>query len=860
MSLNKKGLTEKEVLASREKHGSNSLRRIKGKGIVRRFFDNLADPIIKILICALAIEVAFTFGNCNLIEVFGILAAILIATTVSTLSEYGSEKAFLKISAESSVYKVKAIREGRMTEIDADQVVVGDIISLSRGEKIVADGNIISGEVFVDQSALNGENTEVRKLPGISTELSVSDECSVFRGTLVVDGEAFMSVKRVGTSTFYGRLAEDVQSETRESPLKIRLSKLAHQISIIGYVVAILVGLTYLFNVFVVEEGFVGWRILAALSDTKYLLGHLLRALTLMITVVVVAVPEGLPMMITVVLSANMKRMVKDKVLVKKLVGIETAGSINILFTDKTGTLTTGKLSVDRIITDSGVYKSLKQLKSERYIFDGILLCAKLNTECTLIDGEINGGNSTDRAISEFFFSEKCAVPRVMARIPFKSELKYSSVTLSDGRVLIKGAPETILERCCLTYSESGKAYASDLSRVRREYTSAVSRGERVIAVALGKVDSPDTLTFLGLIVLKDKLRPGVEKSVDTMMRAGVQIVMLTGDNIDTAMSIAEECGFYRRKSDDIAITSDQLASLGDAELVEILPKLRVVARALPQDKSRLVKISAECNLVVGMTGDGINDAPSLKLADVGFAMGSGTEIAKSAGDIVILDDSFSAICKTVLYGRTIFKSIRKFITFQLIMNLAACGITLIGPYIGIDTPITIIQMLWVNIIMDTLGALAFAGEPPLGYYMLEKPKRRDEPILSRRTLSHVAANGIYTLVLLTVFISARLFKNFYGSLERHLCAFYALFIFSGIVNSFTARSDRVFIFSGMRKNQLFLLVMSSIVVIQMLIIYFGGALFRSIPLSLRELGSVLLLSLSVLLFDSFRRVFTRLR
>ena len=447
-----------------------------------------------------------------------------------------------------------------------------------------------------------------------------------------------------------------------------------------------------------------------------------------------------------------------------------------------------------------------------------------------------------------------------MARTPFKSELKYSSVTLSDGRVLIKGAPETILERCCLTYSESGKAYASDLSRVRREYTSAVSRGERVIAVALGKVDSPDTLTFLGLIVLKDKLRPGVEKSVDTMMRAGVQIVMLTGDNIDTAMSIAEECGFYRRKSDDIAITSDQLASLGDAELVEILPKLRVVARALPQDKSRLVKISAECNLVVGMTGDGINDAPSLKLADVGFAMGSGTEIAKSAGDIVILDDSFSAICKTVLYGRTIFKSIRKFITFQLIMNLAACGITLIGPYIGIDTPITIIQMLWVNIIMDTLGALAFAGEPPLGYYMLEKPKRRDEPILSRRTLSHVAANGIYTLVLLTVFISARLFKNLYGSLERHLCAFYALFIFSGIVNSFTARSDRVFIFSGMRKNRLFLLVMSSIVVIQMLIIYFGGALFRSIPLSLRELGSVLLLSLSVLLFDSFRRVFTRLR
>ena len=860
MSLNLKGLTDKEVIASREKHGSNSLKRIKGKGIVRRFFDNLSDPIIRILICALAIEVAFTLGNCNLIEVFGILAAILIATTVSTLSEYGSEKAFLKISSESASYKVKAVREGKTVEIDADEVVVGDIISLSRGDKVVADGSILTGEVFVDQSALNGENAEVRKRAGKSNELSVSDDNSVFRGTLVVDGDALMSVKRVGVSTFYGRLAEDVQSETRESPLKIRLSKLAHQISIIGYVVAILVGITYLFNVFVVEEGFVGWRILAALSDTKYLLGHLLRALTLMITVVVVAVPEGLPMMITVVLSANMKRMVKDKVLVKKLVGIETAGSLNILFTDKTGTLTTGKLSVDRIITEHGTYKSLKQLKSDRQTFDGMLLSARLNTECTLLDGEISGGNSTDRAIAEFFLGEGCPLPRVCERTPFKSELKYSSVTLADARVLIKGAPEAILARSCLVFGDDGRAYASEMPTIKREYAAAVTRGERVICVAIGNSDNPDSLIILGLIVLKDKLRPGVEKAVAGMMRAGVQIVMLTGDNVDTAMSIAEECGFYRRKSDDVAITSDQLARLTDAELIEMLPRLRVVARALPQDKSRLVKISAECNLVVGMTGDGINDAPSLKLADVGFAMGSGTEIAKSAGDIVILDDSFSAICKTVLYGRTIFKSIRKFITFQLIMNLAACGITLIGPYIGIDTPITIIQMLWVNIIMDTLGALAFAGEPPLGHYMLEKPKRRDEPILTRDTLSHVATNGIYTLVLLTVFISARLFKNFFGTLDRHLCAFYALFIFSGIVNSFTARSDRAFVFSGMRKNRLFLLVMSSIVVIQMLIIYFGGTLFRSIPLTFRELGSVLLLSLSVLLFDTFRRIFARLR
>ena len=860
MSLNLKGLSDKEVELSREKYGSNSLMRVKGKGIVRRFFENLSDPIIRILIAALALEVAFTFGNCNLIEVFGILAAILIATTVSTLSEYGSEKAFAKIEAETAVSKVTVIRNGKSIEINADDVVVGDLICLSSGEKIQADGNIVKGEIYVDQSALNGENIEVRKRACAPSASSLSDENSVFRGSFAVDGKGVMQVTKTGVSTYYGKLAEELQSETRESPLKLRLSKLAKQISIIGYVVAVLVALTYLFNVFVVDQGFVAWRILNSIRDTRNLLTHLLRALTLMITIVVVAVPEGLPMMITVVLSANMKRMVKDNVLVKKLVGIETAGSLNILFTDKTGTLTTGKLSVDRIITENGIYRNIESLKSNCSGYEGLLISAKINTECTVIDNKISGGNSTDRAIAEFFLADRRQMPKVRAKTPFKSELKYSSVTLDNGSVIIKGAPEAILNRCQFTYGKGGEVYATNLRKVREEYTASVLRGERVIAVATGVKDNPDRLTFLGLIVLKDKLRAGVRSAVDRVMKAGVQVVMLTGDNRDTAVSIAEECGFYRKGTDDIAITSDELSALSDDELVTILPRLRVVARALPTDKSRLVRISAKCNLVVGMTGDGINDAPSLKLADVGFAMGSGSEIAKSAGDIVILDDSFEAISKTILYGRTIFKSIRKFITFQLIMNLAACGITLIGPYFGIDTPITIIQMLWVNIIMDTLGGLAFAGEAPLGYYMLEKPKKREEPILSRTMLSHVALNGLYTLALLVFFISSPFFKSFYGSLDRHLCAFYALFIFSGIVNSFTARSDRAFIFFGILKNRIFLTIMGLITVIQMLIIYFGGTLFRSMPLTVKELLSVLLLSLTVLVFDSIRRIFAKLK
>ena len=860
MSRKFKGLTSKEISDSRIKHGTNELVRIKGKGIVRRFFENLSDPIIKILLAALALEVAFTFGNCNLIEVFGILAAILIATTVSTLSEYGSEKAFSRIAAETRESRVRAIRDGKSVSVDASDVVVGDVLILSRGDRIEADGVMLDGEITVDQSALNGEKIEARKSAAKVGAPTLADEGHVFRGSVIVDGEGVMRVTGVGASTLYGRLATDVQSETRESPLKLRLSKLAKQISIIGYVVAALVGLTYIFNVFVVDRGFVPWRIAEAFSDTKYLLTHLLRALTLMITVVVVAVPEGLPMMITVVLSANMKRMLKDNVLVKKLVGIETAGSINILFTDKTGTLTTGKLSVDRIVTEQGTHKSIDSLKRTGAIYRALTLSAKLNTDCTLSDGGIIGGNSTDRAIAEYFLAERTETAEIAARTPFKSEIKISSVTLKDGRIFIKGAPEAILSRCSFSLSDSGEIRSSDLLTARREYADAVLNGERVIAVAMCASPSCEHLTFVGLIVLKDKIRQGVRESVERVMRGGVQIVMLTGDNKETATAIAEECGFYKRGGAHIAITSAELSTLSDDELAEILPRLRVVARALPEDKVRLVNISAKCNLVVGMTGDGINDAPSLKLADVGFAMGSGTDIAKSAADIVILDDSFEAISKTVLYGRTIFKSIRKFITFQLIMNLAACGITLVGPYLGIDTPITIIQMLWVNIIMDTLGGLAFAGEPALSYYMLEKPKRREEPILSRPMLSHVLLNGAYTLALLIFFLSYPTFRIYFGSLDRHLTAFYALFIFSGIVNSFTARSERMLIFFGILKNRAFLAIMSFITAIQILIVYFGGSLFRSTPLTPRELGCVALLSLTVLIFDSIRRFFVKLK
>ena len=851
-----RGLTASEVEKSREKYGDNSLKREKKKGFFQRFFENLSDPIIKVLVIALGVEVIFTFGSCNLFEVFGILAAILISTTVSTVSEYGSERAFEKMEAENLGSTARVIRDGRVNTIPAEEIVVGDTMLVSAGESIHADGMLLDGTLAVNQAVLNGESQDIQKSAASRTGNGLSSSRGVFRGSIVTSGSGIVKVEKVGERTFYGGVASDIQKETRDSPLKRRLSGLASDISKLGYIMAALVGVSYLFNTYVVSNSFDGMAIISAISDYKALFSNLLHALTLMITVIVVAVPEGLPMMIAVVLSANMKRMISDNVLIKKLVGIETAGSMNILFTDKTGTITEGVLTCSEIITPNGSFKTNKALKNDP-ISHGILsLTAKYNTECSEKDGEIVGGNATDHALFSFFAEEQPSA-EIVAREPFTSDKKFSSITIKNGKKLIKGAAEMILTKSKYVYSRSGERVFFDFRRIENDYIAAVSRGERALAVA---VEEGDSLTFVALVILKDKIRRGVREAVAEVSTAGIQTVMLTGDSRETATSIASECGILTRRSEHSVITSDELSLMTDDEVKHILPELRVLARALPSDKTRLVRLSQELDLVVGMTGDGVNDAPSLKLADVGFAMGSGTDIAKGAGDIVILDNSFSAISKSILYGRTIFKSIRKFITFQLIMNLAACGVSLIGQFLGIESPITIIQMLWVNIIMDTLGGLAFAGEAPMSYYMREKPKRRDERILSPQMLSHILLSGVFTLMLCTAFLTMPIFRARYSNDAEFMTAFYALFIFSGIFNCLSARSERLWIFAGIEKNSGFVLIMLMISILQIVMIYFGGSAFRCVPISYGELVFAVSLAAIIVPFDILRRIVAKLK
>jgi len=859
------GLTKDEVLRSRERYGRNILKKEKTKGFFRRFFENLNDPIIKILIIALIVEVVLTFGNTNIFEVIGIVLAILIATTVSTASELGSERAFKRMESEADELRVRALRDGELVELYSSELVVGDIVYISSGEKIAADGEIISGRICVDQSALNGETREVtktaaRNFGADNGAWSLASKGKVFSGTVVVSGDAVMRVGRVGESTYYGMVAKDVQAETRESPLKLRLTKLAGQISKIGYFMAAIVALFYLFNTLVVDNNFETQKILSSLRDFKSLFGVLVHALTLMITVVVVAVPEGLPMMITVVLSANMKRMFRDGVLVKKLVGIETAGSMNLLFTDKTGTITTGEPRLERIEVADATYKSMATLKRAGEIYRALVLSSFYNTDSRISAGRIIGGNGTDRALIEFFKSERCEAVKIKAYEAFSSEKKLSSVTLAGGVTYIKGAPEHILAISKLALNSDGRVTPINKAEIEARLYASTSRGNRVIAVAY-KDESSESFTFVALIVLKDMLRRDTKEAIRSIRGAGIQIVMLTGDGRDTATAIAEECGILSSRGSDTVLTSSELARLSDDEVRALLPRLRVLARALPQDKTRLVRIAQEAGLVVGMTGDGINDAPSLKLADVGFAMGSGADIAKGAGDVVILNNSMHAISRTVLYGRTIFKSIRKFISFQLVMNLAACGVSLIGQILGIDNPITIIQMLWVNIIMDTLGGLAFAGEPPLEYYMREVPKRRDEPFLTAEMLTRIFIMGAYTLGLCIAFLKLDFFRQIFGGgSEIHfLTAFYALFIFLGIFNCFSARCERMWILSNIGKNKPFVLIMLLISAIQILMIFYGGTLFRTTPISFNEIGAVILTAFTIIPFDIIIRIFKRL-
>ena len=867
-----KGLSNDEVERARREHGRNVFSARKPKSFLRCFFENLGDPVIKILLAALVVNIFLVFRGNDVIETIGIAISVFLSTLISTLSERGSEAAFRRLEEACARSSFSVYRNGLLCETAIEDIVVGDVIKISAGEQIPADAFVIHGNICVDQSMLTGESKEIKKIYSTDKTKTPSSKSAVFRGSTVLSGEAEIQAFAVGEATFLGKISDEVKLDTRESPLKVRLTKLAKQISILGYVAAFLVAFAYLFNVLVIDSGFEKLIILQKVTDFHYIIEHLLHAFMLGLTVIVMAVPEGLPMMIAVVLSSNIKKMIKDNVLVRKPVGIEAAGSMNLLFTDKTGTITEGKMSVSEIISSSGgSYKNFDELKkSAPKVADLYFLNAYFNTSLTFSDGNILGGNATEKALGESVLTSlnhaKSVSYTVLGRIPFDSNIKYSAVEIASKErlILIKGAPERLLPHCKYAYSHDGKKvpFASISKEILTKTAKLTREGKRLLWIAeANSMQKPSELTFICAVVLLDQIRAEAKSANEALRQAGVGVVMITGDNKDTAEHIARECGIINSER-HLVFESADLALMSDEELKAKLPSLAVVARALPQDKSRLVKLSQEAGLVVGMTGDGINDAPALKCADIGFAMGSGTSVAKEASDIIIIDNNLSSISKAVLYGRTIFKSIRKFITLQLTMNFCAVGISMIGPFIGYDSPVTVVQMLWINIIMDTLGGLAFAGEAPIADYMKEKPKRREEPILNKYMISQIALSGIFTVGLFIAFLLCpAITSNFRTSSDNSalLSAFFALFIFASVFHCFNARTDRIFLLNKLSKNKPFILIMALILTVQILFIYLGGAVLRTVPLSIEELKITLLLALTVFPADLLRKFALRL-
>ena len=859
------GLSAEQVEQSRRQHGSNSLTQIPPDPLWKKILEGFKDPMILILLVALVVQVVlFALGQAAWYEPVGILIAILIANGVASVSESKQEGKASALKAEEEAKETaKVIRDGKLEEIHVSEVVVDDIVFLQAGDKIPADGEIVEGEIKVDQAALNGETEEAKKAPvsdGGSYDIKdLLNQHYAYRGTVVCGGEAYMQIKVVGDKTLFGELALEVQEDTRQTPLQVKLAKLAKQISTFGYIGAI-----------AIVAGIMAKTLLSGNvpTDTFGWIRLVMDAITVAVTIIVCAVPEGLPMLTSILLSFQSMKMAKDNVLVRKINGLETAGSLSLLYSDKTGTITEGRLSVVEMATGNAkVFDALDKMP-EAYAKD-VITGIGANNGASASDGEVIGGNSTDRALMSFLIASHATdgldKEEVKTFNSFDSSKKSSSITvMRDGQCVtfVKGAPEKIIDRCTSYVDENGNVQDfTDKSVIVSYIDGQAARSMRLLGVAKADGEKDDeNLTLLCVMCIRDNVRKEAVDAIKEVQNAGIQVVMVTGDRKETAMAIAKDADLYHPET-DVALTSAELAEKSDDEVKELLPRLRVVARALPTDKSRLVRLAQELNLVVGMTGDGVNDSPALKKADVGFAMGSGTEVAKEAGDITILDDNFASIDKAILYGRTMFKSIRKFLIFQLTVNVAAVLTCFVGPMLGENVMMTVVQLLLINLAMDTLAAIAFGSEPAMKEYMKDKPIPRSESIINKNMFVEILLGAAY----ITGIALAIRFVPFVGDLlGSHdpiylKSALFATFMMAITFNGFNARTEHLNLFKGLSKNTNFILVMLGIFALQFVFVTFGGEVLSVTSLTPHTWLVCVALAFMIIPIDLVRKIIVKL-
>ena len=860
-SIKYEGLSDRQVAESRRLYGTNVLTPVEKEPLWKRFLEKFADPLIVILLVAGLMSVGISFyeffGLGADLSVFfepvGIFMAVFLATTLAFIFEYKADREFSLLSQADDEQPVKVVRNGHVCQVAKRDVVVGDTVMVQTGDEIPADGTLLDATTLsVDESTLTGEPvcTKTADPAQFDTQATFPSN-ELLRGTKVMDGHGVFRVSRVGDNTENGKVFAASQiDDSVKTPLGEQLERLGQLISRMSYGVAGLV----------VAGRIVSYLWLTPDFDAVGMAAHLLQTVMIAVSLIVVAVPEGLPMAVTLSLAYSMRRMLKTQNLVRKMHACETMGAVTVICTDKTGTLTQNKMQVAELYSSHGQGAGGKQQEASQALISNMALCSTAE-----LDGQEVIGNPTEGALLLWLraqgidFGKLRSEAEVVDEEPFSTERKYMRVTVRTGErtvSYIKGAPEIVMQMCDMTEEE-----AADYRRKLLEYqqgamrTLAFACREHLPESSLTPSHPSPLTTFLGIAAISDPVRSDVPLAVDECQRAGIDIKIVTGDTTATAIAIARQIGICC-DGENQTITGRELAELSDDELLSRCRELKVVSRARPMDKKRLVEALQNRGEVVAVTGDGTNDAPALKLAHVGLSMGNGTAVAKEASDITIIDNSFSSIGRAVMWGRSLYRNIQRFILFQLTVNVVACLTVLVGAFADVRSPLTVTQMLWVNLIMDTFAAMALASLPPNSSVMAERPRNRKAFIISHPMRWFIGGVGLaMTAVLLVVYFYFHITDGFSPYDQSAFFTIFVMMQFWNMLNAkafLTGRSA----FSQLWQSREFLFVASMIFVGQVLIVQFGGRMFNTVPLSLFHWVVITACTSLVFLFGEVWRMF----
>ena len=860
-----KGLTNEQVKMSREKYGSNKLPEPKLKKWYEFAIEALTEKITLILITIAVLQLVLGFmGVMDMTDPIMILIVLGIVTAIAVKTGLGVQKSAAELRAKTSTRYCSVIRDGKVQTINKNDLVVGDVVCIESGQEIFADGYIVEGKVSVSNAAINGESKECKKTPVngyVSKESTSTDDFTnqncLFAGTSVLSGEGKMIVTEVGINTINGDTLVKMQTlEPPKTALQIAIDRLCDVISKYGTIAA---GFTFIVLLVtgITEVGFreyFGGGVLDTIQKIA-------QAFSVALTIVVAAVPEGLPLIINIVTKQNVKTMERFNILAKNPNKIPELAYVDLICTDKTGTLTTGVMTPTTVIDGYG-----NEVDQGANLWDCIKQNICLNNSATYdAENNITGGNSIDRAIlkyvdsTEFFDIQKNN--KIIMKQVFQSEYKYSSCTSESGISYYKGAPEKLIEHCSkMLISEPVAFNKSDKERLLGVIKSMTEKSMRCIALAMADgniVENtlPDDMTFLGIIGVVDPVRKEVPESVRVAHKAGIQIIEITGDCHETAVAVATEACIY--KEGDLALANAQFEAMSDDEIKKIIPTLRVISRCSPNTKLRLVSLAQELGRSVGMTGDGTNDSPALKKADVGFGMEAGTDVAKEASDIILTDNNFASIIRGVELGRTFMHDIMMFLEFQLPINFSLLVLSILFPILSGGALLASVQILIINIIMDSLNSLSFGGEPPKAEYMTENPIKKGSGLFIRGAKKRITISTVTFIVLYGVLMFSPVSKLFTTDVEAMTARFAMLCIMS-VCNGFGIRTEHINLLNGLKNNKTFVYIAAGIVLGTIALCNVLGGLIQVTAMNMSQWIAIIGLSLTVIVVDIIRKLFTK--